>query len=120
MFEKEAEEYGNSFEWTNDDKVIDYSKQGFQEGAEFGYNKANEWHYVKDGKLDDVIDTWDKKRKYLIMARFTNNFGEYDEVPLLAYFDHCFSQKWCTSKLDYLSKFYITWWKEIVLPKEKE
>ena len=21
----------------------------FQKGAEFGYNKANEWHYVKDG-----------------------------------------------------------------------
>ena len=25
--------------------------EGFQKGAEFGYNKANEWHYVKDGDL---------------------------------------------------------------------
>ena len=25
--------------------------EGFQNGAEFGYNKANEWHYVKDGDL---------------------------------------------------------------------
>ena len=23
----------------------------FKKGAEFGYNKANEWHYVKDGDL---------------------------------------------------------------------
>ena len=26
-------------------------EQGFKDGAEFGYNKANEWHYVKDGDL---------------------------------------------------------------------
>ena len=26
----------------------------FKKGAEFGYNKANEWHYVKDGDLPKV------------------------------------------------------------------
>ena len=31
-------------------KKQDY-KKGWQDGAEFGYNKANEWHYVKDGDL---------------------------------------------------------------------
>lgn len=123
MFEKESEEYAQDmtkyYESAHGSIPSQFEKY-LRKAVEFGYNKANEWHYVKDGKLDDVIDTWDKKRKYLIMARFTNNLGEYDEVPLLAYFDHCFSQKWCTSKLDYLSKFYITWWKEIVLPELKE
>lgn len=31
-------------------------EQGFQKGAEFGYNKANEWHYVKD-KLPPIGET---------------------------------------------------------------
>lgn len=31
--EKKAEEYAGSFEWTNDDRIIDYSKQGFIAGA---------------------------------------------------------------------------------------
>lgn len=31
--EKKAEKYASSFEWTNDDRIIDYSKQGFIAGA---------------------------------------------------------------------------------------
>ena len=30
---------------------------GFQKGAEFGYNKANKWHYVKDGDLGGKYET---------------------------------------------------------------
>ena len=54
MFEKEAEEY------VNEEYDFCYYPEGnlstranaerdWQKGAEFGYNKANEWHYVKDG-----------------------------------------------------------------------
>ena len=54
MFEKEAEEYAienyetclyDDLPYANDSKAIE---QAFEVGAEFGYNKANEWHYVKD------------------------------------------------------------------------
>ncbi|MBO7712223.1 MAG: hypothetical protein J6S85_01570 [Methanobrevibacter sp.] len=52
MFEKEAEEYADKY-WDclvdSDDKEI--LGKAFKDGAEFGYNKANEWHYVKDGDL---------------------------------------------------------------------
>lgn len=66
MFEKEAEERARKLEESqtlgvyDDDedlardiawdegKVAGY-EEGFKDGAEFGYNKANEWHYVKDG-----------------------------------------------------------------------
>ena len=60
MFEKEAEEYrekgknegyylvAQEMEQEELDYIIDES---FKDGAEFGYNKANEWHYVKDGDL---------------------------------------------------------------------
>lgn len=51
MFEKEAEERykqhladKNYYEVSEEESYL----RGFQEGAEFGYNKANEWHYVKD------------------------------------------------------------------------
>ena len=68
MFEKEAEErarkleesqilgvYNNDEDLTrdiawNEGKVAGY-EDGFKDGAEFGYNKANEWHFVKEGDL---------------------------------------------------------------------
>ena len=72
MFEEEAEEYKdntrikdkNTYIGFPDERIsevqdyegnyIDISERiikTFKDGAEFGYNKANEWHYVKDGKL---------------------------------------------------------------------
>ena len=57
MFEKEAEEYLDTESKylieDNEGNIINIAKkvkQSFQDGAEFGYNKANEWHYVKDGE----------------------------------------------------------------------
>ena len=47
MFEKEAEKWvENNFHNTEEDYI-----KAFKDGAEYGYNKANEWHYVKDGDL---------------------------------------------------------------------
>lgn len=52
MFEKEAEDSFKCkkvlYKWETDKhSYID----GFKDGAEFGYNKANEWHKVADGDL---------------------------------------------------------------------
>ena len=56
MFEKDAEEYRLNLvselrekiqNGCNCKELIDI-EMAFQKGAEFGYNKANEWHYVKD------------------------------------------------------------------------
>ena len=54
MFEKEAEEYyyKKVFAETNPKNETELKErflQTFKNGAEFGYNKANEWHYMKDG-----------------------------------------------------------------------
>lgn len=103
MFEKEAEEYGNSFEWTNDDKVIDYSKQGFQNGAEFGYNKANEWHYVKDGDSPK-----DENYKYCISSNGIHYIARYEELFV----------SWTNQEHKEVCCPYA--WKEIVLPELKE
>ena len=98
MFEKESEEYGNSFEWTNDDRIIDYSKQGFKDGAEFGYNKANEWHYVKDGDLPS------DRHGHVVINQ------DWDKVTIR------------NGRFEYLDgdKANVIAWKEIVLPELKE
>ena len=36
-------------------KKKDY-KKGWQDGAEFGYNKANEWHYPSKGKYPKELE----------------------------------------------------------------
>lgn len=53
MFEKEAEEYVPNINW-HDFSSKDLREEMmlcYRKGAEFGYNKVNEWHYVKDGDL---------------------------------------------------------------------
>ena len=41
MFEKEAEEYVKH--WIVDEDDNELMQEAFKDGAEFGYNKANEW-----------------------------------------------------------------------------
>ena len=54
MFEKEAEEWADKNKTRGGSSsfgdITNYHdlRQGFIAGAEYGYNKANEWHYVKD------------------------------------------------------------------------
>ena len=111
MFEKEAEAYAiENWEYyeegKNDSKEL---KQAYLAGAEFGYNKANEWHFVsKEGfpNKDDI---------YLIIRSDGLHLGDYccggdGDIDC---------QGWC----DYPSEEEIQddsviAWKEITLPKE--
>ena len=117
MFEKEAKEYStenyetclyDDFPYTNDARA---REQSFKDGAEFGYNKANEWHFVsKEGfpNKDDI---------YLIIRSDGLHLGDYccggdGDIDC---------QGWC----DYPSEEEIQddsviAWKEIVLPKENK
>lgn len=60
MFEQEAEEWvktkgTDTITCLNEDiGWDDVCEQCFKDAAMFGYNKANEWHYVKDGDLPKV------------------------------------------------------------------
>ena len=119
MFEKEAEEYRKEkIEERKDKFVFELPevyvadiKQAFKDGAEFGYNKAKEWHYVsKEGfpNKDDI---------YLIIRKDGLHLGDYccggdGDIDC---------QSWC----DYPSEEEIQddsviAWKEIVLPELKE
>lgn len=51
MFEKELEEYKNQPKWKG--KIFMKDEEiCFKDGAEFGYNKANEWHDLRKDHND--------------------------------------------------------------------
>lgn len=68
--------------------------QGFVDGAKFGYNKANEWHYVKDGDLpkenENVLIYFNRANHigfYHNGFWFTNSDGclEDDDIEVIAW-----------------------------------
>ena len=107
MFEKEAEEWRNNlnFEIDNDtfhNIVIPC--------IEFGYNKANEWHYVKDGDLpkDD--------ENFICMLENGYRLECYYDPTTKRWYDNFFHHD---IEYGYYQSKVIAW-KEIVLPKESE
>lgn len=98
MLEKEAEEYANKkakeLGINKLNLVYHATRIAYQKGAEFGYNKANEWHYVKDGVLPK------EPRTVLV---FTREFGVDMDIWTGKTFDQ--------SVTDVIA------WKEIVPPR---
>ena len=107
MFEKEAEEWADkglaekytTLEW--------YArKNNFQKGAEFGYNKANEWHNLKENPNDLPKDSI----RVLVLTE-EKNLVDVVYIPHEGFKDPDFSN-WYTA---------IAWIeKEKILPKESE
>ena len=122
MFEKEADEVGNEKIKENHQfaRCARKSyKDGFKDGAEFGYNKANEWHKQDIDDIYDLISKdWDiryficiMKDKSRVTAIGNCDEGCNGEVSVNLFFEHDDE------------KYYIddiVWWKEIVLPKDGE
>jgi hypothetical protein len=121
MFEKEAEEIANkrcheimcyghcSFSSPKHHRCGEWHREYncAKEGIEFGYNKANEWHYVKDGDLpkDDkqylVLFSYNYKGKQEMSCGVRDNLHSDFEI------NRCYTEQ-------------IIAWKEIVLPELKE
>ena len=124
MFEKEAEEYRKEkIEERKDKFVFELPevyvadiKQAFKDGAEFGYNKANEWHFVKDGDLP-------KENEYImIYSKLADNIavgkrrcaGKVRRRCVYEWYFATYEGTYCLRDKDIIA------WKEIVLPKESE
>ena len=99
MFETEAEEYTENPKsaWKQGMTCVGSVRQAFKDGAEFGYNKANEWHYLKDGKYP--------KENQLVMVYRVNPLGA--NIAITNWYDSYKDTK-------------VIAWKEIVLPELKE
>ena len=100
MFEKEAEEYFRD-NAHNFDEVT-----ACRECMEFGYNKANEWHYVKDGDLP--------KNNTQVLV-----FLENKRMKISIFMENKFTL-WNKDYNTYTKLYDVIAWKEIVLPKESE
>ena len=115
MFEKEAED--KAFEKYPIPKVwnsIDFARntkyeEGFKDGAEFGYNKANEWHYVKD-ELPPI------KKKYCGRSELVLVLSKEKEMQYAQYIEK--EKTWARGICEISFVPYA--WKEIVLPELKE
>ena len=106
MFEKESEEYVIKKHHIDKTKLpIDFSLRcefsddftDFQKGAEFGYSKANEWHFVKDGDLpkENKLYLVEIKDNGLAIAYF--NGLHWETRYSLGDFGHCVETviAWC-------------------------
>ena len=129
--EKEAEEYADKVkcEWENETYWVDCRDEvtdAYIAGAEFGYNKANEWHFVKDGDLPKAY-----QKCYFIYSNYYNKDGKVDfsessvsvRTGLYAFYydeegeettDPCFYDDIVDDEIN-PSEVYA--WKEIVLPE---
>lgn len=109
MFEKEADKYVKVFTdrshiWSNDKLMQLQLREAYKDGAEFGYNKANEWHYVKDGLPQD--------NEYVLI--YTNLKNTYvARIPTRKNY-------FITRSGGFIQMSAVIVWKEIVLPKEIE
>ena len=112
MFDKEAEEIAKDIYIHHFDDDVNYPEVlkaitvGVQKGAELGYNKANEWYYVKDG--DFPKGKTEKKYLVALKSEYTDIFYETDI--------------WCESLHCFASNHpkNVIAWKEIVFPELKE
>lgn len=127
MFEKEADEYlkaqcqkrKEEFVIRMPEVYIADIPRAYKDGAEFGYNKANEWHKQDiDDIYDCIAEDWSvryficiMKDKSKVTAMGNCDEGYEGDVSVNLFFDH--------DDAKYLMDD-IVWWKEITLPQESE
>lgn len=126
MFEKEAKKHKEEFitiyisvggGLKAADMIGIQKEQSYKEGAEFGYNKANEWHQqVTDNIYDLIAKDWTisyficiMKDKSLVTATGSCDEAYNGEVSVNLVFDYD-DEKYPLDD--------IVWWKELRLPKE--
>lgn len=126
MFEKEAKKHKEEFITAYisvggglkaADMIGIQKEQSYKEGAEFGYNKVNEWHKQDIDDIYDLISKdWDiryficiMKDKSRVTAIGLCDEGCNGEVSVNLFFDHD-DEKYSSED--------IVWWKELELPKK--
>ena len=85
----------------------------FKKGAEFGYNKANEWHKVSDKlpEIDVPVYLWKKGKDFPVVACRHFPYGKKEWV---------WNCEWGSGFTISQLKGRDFLWKEIILPKEIE
>ena len=105
--QKAIEAFLAGLEAGKDTAETDLATVAYMQGAESGYNKANEWHFVKDELPDEgtYLVVWQNDKGYKEI--FILNYEEDDEEEL----------HWVDDDYEVQDEYVIAW-KEIVFPKE--
>ena len=125
MFEEEAKKHKEEFITAYisvggglkaADMIGIQKEQSYKEGAEFAYNKANEWHYVKDG----LPKTSGKYLVYTGDEPFILDFAT--EVNSFGYWVISLGDNWGAQDEDFETvkdrgEDDVIAWKEIILPE---
>ena len=104
MFEKEAEEYLDTENKylieDNEGSIINIAKKVkrvYQDGAEFAFNKANEWHYPSKGEYPECDENTllmiyvtcyyevcgsSVTRNHTVLGYYQNSFMNDDDVKV--------------------------------------
>ena len=113
MFEKEAEEYATRECCTTCNNINHFCKEKCEcwtfakKGVEFGYNKANEWHYPSKGE-------YPKECENVLCYCKVVNVKFYCVGHIVAGGDN--KIRWRSN--DRSEKLNVYAWKEIVIPEE--
>ena len=125
MFEKEAKKHREEFITAYisvggglkaADMIGIQKEQSYKEGAEFAYNKANEWHYVKDGLPKT-------SGRYLVYTGGEPFILDFDtEVNSFGYWVVSLGDDWGVQDEDFETvkdrgEDDVIAWKEIILPE---
>lgn len=116
MFEKEAEKYAenNAYKYASDYITC---QEAYKDGAEFGYNKANEWHEIesKTTPKREISKQYMPKNKEKVLLKY--HFSGDDEIHISdGYYDAYDFEFHITNNPKFRIVCVIAW-KEIVLPK---
>lgn len=103
MFEKEAKERAKDYT-DNAKRQVAY-ECGFLDGVDLGYNKANEWHWIKDGDFPE------EEKEYLIYTK--KKKLEIRKIHISGDGKNYLTDVFLMRDLE-----SVIAWKEIVLPKE--
>ena len=116
MFEKEAEEYARQ------NNPAEYGVRAthftvlnsFKDGAEFGYNKANEWHYPSKGEYPKDEKDMLMSEQLILLIKMKGTDCSYLALGQYNFSTQEFIYRQLVGLTDVIA------WKEIVLPKESE
>ena len=120
MFEKEdfdkymrdSEDYYDNREPMTERKLY----QLWKDGAEFGYKKANEWHYVKDVNCyEDLHFPPEEEEKGRVLIWKVQVITEKGIKEPVCYHCGTYGDLWYE-----INAYHVIAWKEIVLPELKE
>ena len=114
MFEKEAEEYRKDLKsnFFLSEPQLDLACQGFKDG----YNKANEWHYMKDVNCyEDLHFPPEEEQKGRVLIWKVQVITEKGIKQPVCYHCGSYDDFWYE-----MNAYHVIAWKEIVLPKESK